>query len=68
MSQYDEKCRQCSDGTITHDDEDEPCNVCDGYGYLLTPKGHDLIEFLKRRGVNVPMSPLAEDELASMVE
>jgi len=67
MGQYDEKCTHCLDGVV-HDDEGEPCVTCHGYGYLLTSKGDDLIEFLKRRGIHVPMSPLAEDGLSRMIE
>lgn len=68
MGQYDEKCSHCMEGLVIHSDEEEDCVTCDGYGYLLTDKGHDLIEFLKRRGINVPMSPLAENELRGMIE
>lgn len=64
MGQYDEICTKCFGGTLN----DETCDTCEGYGYLLTPKGHDLIEFLKRRGIKVPMSPKAEDELRGMAE
>ena len=47
---YDNKCRQCDDGVIIKDKQEETCDVCDGYGYLLTFEGLALIEFLKRRG------------------
>lgn len=47
---------------------DEPCRACDGYGHTLTYDGRKLIEFLQRRGVAFPMSPLAEDELRGMAE
>lgn len=61
---YDKRCRECEDGVIIRDGQEErPCPTCDGYGSLLTPQGRELIEFLKRRGVRVPTSPLAEDEL-----
>lgn len=66
--QYDRKCRECDNGMKIRDDEEEACATCEGYGYLLTSEGHDLVEFLKRRGVNFPMSPIAEDELRGMLE
>lgn len=66
--QYDDKCKRCDNGLVTHGEEEETCNVCDGYGYLLTPKGLDLIEFLKRRGLAFPMSPIAEEELQGTIE
>lgn len=67
MGQYDDICRECENGVITRDEQEQPCETCDGYGYLLTTKGHDLIEFLKRRGVSVSMSPRDEDDLQNML-
>jgi hypothetical protein len=65
---YDNKCRQCDDGILRGEDGEETiCNVCDGYGYLLTFEGHALLEFLKRRGYGEPMSPRAEEDLANML-
>lgn len=66
--QYDNKCRQCDDGVILRDEQEETCDVCQGYGYLMTFEGFALIEFLKRRGINVPMSPRDEDDLMNMLE
>lgn len=68
MGLYDNKCRQCDDGMLVKGEDEETCDVCQGYGYLLTVEGHNLIEFLKRRGIAVPMSPQTEDELRGMVE
>jgi hypothetical protein len=68
MGQYDDKCHVCNDGLVRVNGEEKTCAACGGYGYLLTPKGHDLIEFLKRRGVYVSISPLAEEELRGMIE
>jgi hypothetical protein len=68
VMEYDRKCRQCDDGVIVRDEQEETCNVCDGYGHLLTGSGRLLIEFLKRRGIAVPMSPRAEEELQGTVE
>jgi len=64
---YDNKCRQCDLGVIRKGEEESICDVCDGYGYLLTFEGHALIEFLKRRGYGDPMSPRAEEDLANML-
>jgi hypothetical protein len=33
---YDNPCRQCTDGMLVHNGEEKVCDVCDGYGYLLT--------------------------------
>lgn len=68
VDEYDSKCCQCDNGLLVRDEDEEVCNVCDGYGYLLTAKGMELIEFLKRRGYGEPMSPRAEEELRSMIE
>lgn len=68
MGQYDNKCRQCDDGILVQDGEETTCDVCQGYGYLLTVEGHNLVEFLKRRGFSQSMSPQAEDELRGMLE
>lgn len=68
MGQYDNKCRQCDGGVLIHGVEETVCDVCQGYGSLLTVEGYNLIEFLKRRGIAVPMSPQTEDELRGMVE
>lgn len=58
---YDEVCRSC--GGNGENDEGGACKTCDGYGYLVTSKGHALIVFLSRRGVAFPMSPRAEEEM-----
>jgi len=68
MGQYDNKCRQCDGGVIVNGEDEEACDVCRGYGYLLTVEGHNLIEFLKRRGVHVPMSPRDEEGLRGIIE
>lgn len=65
---YDNKCRECDDGIQIHDEQEEACATCEGYGYLLTSNGYELVQFLKRRGVNFSMSPIAEDELRGMIE
>lgn len=48
--------------------DDEPCKPCEGYGYFLTAEGRELVAFLQRRGLAIPMSPLADDELRGMLE
>lgn len=69
MSAYDLKCQRCNgSGERIVDEDEEICDHCEGYGYLLTLKGIELIQFLKRRGVNVSMSPKAEAELRGMIE
>lgn len=62
MIEYDTICKRC--GNV---EQEEPCEHCEGYGYLLLPEGFALIEFLKRRGFAIPMSPRAEDDLANML-
>ena len=64
---YDNKCRQCDNGMIHRDEEESICDVCDGYGYLLTFEGLALLEFLQRRGYGEPMSPRVEEDLANML-
>jgi RecJ-like exonuclease len=63
---YDYLCIDC-DGSGQNRSYDI-CSVCEGYGYLMTDSGRLLIEFLQRRGIPVPMSPQAEDELRGMTE
>lgn len=67
MGQYDEICGRCA-GSGSIGDDEEACGFCEGYGYHLTDKGRDLVEFLKRRGFSQSMSPQAEDELRGMIE
>ena len=64
---YDKRCRQCDNGIIQKGGEESICDVCDGWGYLLTFEGFALVEFLKRRGFAQSMSPQEEDGLASML-
>jgi len=64
---YDNKCRQCEDGIIRKGDQEVICDVCEGYGYLMTFEGYALIEFLQRRGYGEPMSPHAEEDLGNML-
>ena len=68
MIQYDTTCQRCNEGRVQHGDESELCKNCDGYGYLLTFEGRLLIEFLERRGLHIPMTPLAEEELRGVLE
>lgn len=61
--EYD--CKACmGQGEV----DDSPCRNCSGYGSFPTAAGKDLIDFLQRRGVFFPMSPLAEDELRGIAE
>lgn len=69
MPEYDYVCTTCiGSGTTSHGGEGSCCVTCQGYGLHLTQEGEELIEFLKRRGIDVPMSPLAEEELRGMIE
>lgn len=68
MLTYDNKCRECESGLKVINGEEVTCKTCEGYGYLLTFEGFAVIEFLKRRGFAIPMSPQAEEELRGMVE
>lgn len=69
MAQYDEVCSNCDEGVIPDGRGDvRICDQCEGYGYRLTPKGVDLVRFLKRRGFNQSMSPRAEEELRGVIE
>lgn len=63
---YDYPCTDCA-GTGECGDGDA-CPACDGYGYHLTGSGRQLLKFLQRRGVAIPMSPRAEEELRGTVE
>jgi hypothetical protein len=62
---YDYLCTDCID---TGQCDDDICPACEGYGYNLTESGRQLLEFLQRRGIAIPMSPRAEEELRGMVE
>lgn len=64
-TEYDQKCWSCKG---TGEGNDGACSFCEGYGHHLTREGRELVEFLKRRGVAFPMSPMAEEELRGMVE
>jgi len=51
MMVYDKVCWTCSGkGKIfeTNPDRLRDCQICDGKGYVMTKKGMELIEFLKR--------------------
>ena len=65
LSDLQFKCPTCKgSGTV----EDSSCNSCEGYIHYLTLNGETLIEFLKSRGVNFPMSPQAEENLRDIAE
>lgn len=66
VGQYDEICGRCSGTGVNF--QEEACTFCEGWGYHLTDKGHDLVEFLKRRGFSQSMSPQAEEELRGTIE
>jgi DnaJ-class molecular chaperone len=69
MSRYYEDCNRCfGKGRINENQEEESCKHCNGYGHHMTAVGHELIDFLSRRGFPLPMSPIAEDELSAMIE
>lgn len=49
----DYPCTTCS-GTGRTAGSAGLCPECDGFGYALTPRGAELIEFLGRHGIRVP--------------